>query len=720
MFQLHELNEALDEIETEPQTQSKLLKIKKAIESDYKKGLLENVDRKEVDLLKVHFERLLEDEDADLRAISVELDKYIDESDHQPYSDVVERIKEELEEGSIEIPQFEEFMKSFVDQNYPIDVFYKQYFKRSPVRTRPTEIDIFGEEISTTESESSSSSSSSSDEEEDEESKLARVRERVEQTRVEPKTAQQIEPIPEKRVQRSVRGPKVPSDQPFGLRSVVALVKESPMPKQRIPEPKPVADKVFFETMADLTKQDCEFLYKKMPWVKDIINHIYVHPIEGDFEGVVDYTRSIMHDNVEFYYPKENYYNIQCQSTKVQRGDELTVLKNNKTYKLIVAIDTNTKGIVIQNEDMLKAEIDYIRIWNQNKEEHIKELKRNEPNEEIVLLAKYDLSNTLQDAITGNVPIAYRSPHSQFIETVVHTILKNSKTGESFVRLLANIIVFLKIDLSFVNSSVFIKKLREQIYLPGTLPFLTDADKLPEIFMVKNVPENTKTFVLEKLNEERVNFVRDFFENLYIGSSTLRKPTRPILWNRQPTAQIELPDIKSICKNREQVEDENDEDIVFYTDLDEVYCFNVYKLYELFKQEQTPVNPYTRRPFSAEFIQLFLTRYASKPLVKKIERTVHVDLLSKLENLIETELTLIENTLIETEKPDIAQALKKSEEEYPQPTTKKRISRVPPTTDKACFECKKALDDKKITSIFKGKPVGFCDYACLEKNKAFK
>jgi hypothetical protein len=228
---------------------------------------------------------------------------------------------------------------------------------------------------------------------------------------------------------------------------------------------------------------------------------------------------------------------------------------------------------------------------------------------------------------------------------------------------------------------------------------------------------------LEKLEEERLRFTKSFFESLHIGSSIIRKPTKPILWNK-PTQQIELPDIKTICKNRDEIEQENDEDIVFYTDLDEVYCFNVFKLYDLFQKEEIPINPYTRRPFSDKFIQIFLTRYASKPLVKKIEHTQHTDLTSKLEHLIEKELSMLENSLIETENPDFIERYKSS---ITPTDTKKRVSHVQEkfeidnkTEPEKCMECKGSLGSDKIGSVFRNKEVAFCGYDCLEKNKAFK
>jgi hypothetical protein len=735
MLQLQELSNALDEIEVRPRSNTKLWDLRKQLEAGYRKNFLDIIDKDDVDLLKRHFAYInklnLENSfDLSLTDIFFILDSYIEKSNNEPYSQIIEGIKTDLKNKNISQEEFLKFAKKYSapDQQYPIDIFYKRFFKRSPVSSslphidtkhsetrqlpslpqidmgidneKPTLTDIFGDELNDL-------SDDSDDEEEttkveSEEEKLQRVRQRIEDKREEPTKIQIINPRAEPR------------------RGRIALVQDDePVPRPRIPEPKPVSDKIFFETMADLTKQDCEFLYKKIPWVKDIVNHIYIHPVEGNFEDIIDYENFIEHDSIKFYQPKEKYYFIQCHAHKVQEGNNLTIVKNGETYKVVVAIDTNTKGIVLQNEDMLKAEIDYVRVWNQNKNDNIKDLKRNIPNDDMLLLAKFDLSSSLQDAISGNVPIAYRSSSSPFIDTVIQTILKNANSGESFVRLLANIIVFLKINISFITSSVFIKRLREQIYLPGTLPFLTDADKLPEIFLVKNVPEDTKNFVLEKLEEERIRFTKTFFENLYIGSSMIRRPTKPTLWNK-PTQQIELPDIKTICKNRDEIENENDEDIVFYTDLDEVYCFNVFKLYDLFQKSETPINPYTRRPFTDKFIQIFLTRYASKPLVKKIEHVKHQDLTSKLEQMIELELNMLENNLIETENPAFVERFRNSlsppvnEVEKQQPEDK-----IESKTNK-CMECKKELGADKIGSVFRNKEIAFCGYDCLEKNKAFK
>ena len=175
---------------------------------------------------------------------------------------------------------------------------------------------------------------------------MQRIRSKVEEKKIAPREIQMVEPHQIKK------------------RGKVAVIRDVPIPRQKVPEPKPIADKIFYENMAEVTRKDCEFLYKKIPWVKDIVNNIYVHPIEGNFNDIIDHENFIEYNGFNFFQPKEKYYLIQCHSNKIQKGDELTIIKNNETFKLMVAIDTNTKGIILQNEDMLKAEIDYIRVWN--------------------------------------------------------------------------------------------------------------------------------------------------------------------------------------------------------------------------------------------------------------------------------------------------------------------------------------------------------------------
>lgn len=650
-----------------PEHRYDLGNLRKILEDDYKDVQFSAVDQKDQSRLSFYFTKIINKWSV-LRADDIVdiLDEYIEESDNEPNVEVVRLLKLKLKSSGIDRDDFLRFVQKFVEQKYPIDVFYKKYYDTR--RVVPSLTDLFGDEL---EDLSSSSDDDTPPVDGDD----------------------PVDTVP----------------QPVRKRMTIHLSDASP--------PKGGADKKY-QTMRDVNNQDCEFLYKKIPWVKDVVNSIYVHPIKGDFYGVVDPERFIVHDEDHYYQPLEKYYYLQCRSSKSQQGTLLTVKKDGQTYKMMVALDTAAKGVVLQNEDMLKAEIDYLLNWNDSKRAYLKTSKRDPPTDEMILLAKYNLLYSLQSAMKDSLPSAYRSIDAPFIGDVIGSMLKHSTSGLEFVRLLINVTVFLEINLSFVSCSVFVKRLREQIYLPGTVPLLTDADKLPEIFLNSNVPEDTRKFVLEKLESKRVELTDDFFVNLHLNvSMTTRKQSRPVLWNK-PVQQIELPNVKTVCKNKKDVEHEKDENLLFYADSGDVYCFNVYDLYDRFGRNEMS-NPYTGQPFSADFVRSCLSLYATTKPESRSNDESSFDLIDELEAMIDAQLTLLENRLIETFIPAPSQ----SKDENRAPSVDQKTTDKVVETHKKCAECKIVVPDDSadsVTTFFRNKEVVFCGYECLEKNKNFK
>jgi hypothetical protein len=665
---LPDLSDALDEIETAPpnNNHSRMFDIMKSLKDDRRQNMMEIVDKKEHGLLKNYLPKIRLDSTVE-DAVKV-LDKITEKSDDEVTVQIIENIVRDLRTQVIPLDVFVDFAEKFASQDYPLGVFYKQYFKRSPI-PQITADDLFGD--------------------------------------IDDMSSNGSEEYTVRRVTKPVNVAKLIDAKNTVLKKgrVVVVNRDVPIPEVVVADVHQQPDTIHYGTMKDVITQDCEFLYKKVPWVVGVVNQVYVHPVEGDFEGMLDYEKFIVHDNHRYYHPKKGYYSLQCHADKVQEGHLLTVFKDGRTYKLYVAVDTNTKGVVLQNEDMLNAEVNYLKVWNSNKKKYIENMMRNKPNEFMILYAKSNLMSAIQLAIGGNVPAVYNSyDERSFVSEVVETMVTHSDSGTAFLRLLSNLIIFLKVDISFVSGSVFAKRLKQQVYLPSTLPFLTDANKLPEIFLVQNVPDDTKNFVLKKLNELRVNFETDFCNDLYSGSTLSRVPMRPVLWNN-PAEKIKLPDLKTICKNKEDIEDEAEEDLVFYTDLDEVYCFSIYKLHDTFEKNEGAYNPYTRRPFTDEFIRIFLTRYAKAP--RKSAAIVREDLTVTLEKMIDNELTILENALITSEAPDFIELFNNS------------MVLQKPTTGVKCFECKKECGPDAVETFFRNKKITFCGYECLEKNKSF-
>lgn len=622
------------------------------------------------------------------------LDEYIEDTDIEPHAEFVQRLKTAFVSGAVDPEEFLNFLQLFVGQKYPIDAFYKRY--RSTL-ARPPAFDLFGDEPEDLTS--------------DEENANLLQRRRLDAgvnvvprrslLLVDDEPVEQIG-IPGEFMRRTAREQ--------GLSERLGLSE-----RQRRRVLKGRAGEKTCKIMAGLDHVDCEFLHKKIPWVKDVVNQIYVYPVKGNFADVIDLENFIVYKEDRYYQPKKKYYYLQCDSVKTQKGKVLTVKKDGQIYKMMVALDTASKGVILQNEDMLKAEVDYLLNWKSAKARFLKISDTEKPGPEMIASAKSALMVSLRVALRDNVPVAYRSAGGPFIVEVIDTMLKHSETGKDFVRMLVNLTVFLEINLSFVSCSVFVKRLRQQIYLPGTLPFLTDADKLPEIFLNRDVPDNTIKLVLEKLEAKRANMTSEFKKMVhYYLHTSLQSISKSVRWSNDygvVVQRVELPDIKTMCKNKDDFKDESDQNMLYYVESDDVYCFNVYDLYPRLSRGQTD-NPYTKQPFSPEFIQSCLKLYATLKPMANFKNRPRLDIVEELEMLIDEQLTLLENRLIETFAP--------MNTGVPEAGL---TTGVPEAGDaQKCSECKNKIeiDHEKIRTFFRNKEVVFCGYECLEKNKNFK
>ena len=133
MLQMQELSEALDEIESEPSKNTKLSKLRQSLEEDYKKRLLEHVDKDDTNLLKNYFNKLLNLDNLTTTNVTTELTNYMEDSDNEPNTNLIKNIMDEVTSKKISIDDFSNFMEGFLNQNFPIDIFYKNYYKKRPL-----------------------------------------------------------------------------------------------------------------------------------------------------------------------------------------------------------------------------------------------------------------------------------------------------------------------------------------------------------------------------------------------------------------------------------------------------------------------------------------------------------------------------------------------------------------------------------------------------------
>jgi hypothetical protein len=98
----------------------KVLKIKKILE----RARFLNVDQDDMTLLKNSFEKILEKRDTPLEDVLAILTEYINLSKNAAYSDMIRHLQFELEDGIIPLIEFKDLAMFFVDQQYPVDIFF--------------------------------------------------------------------------------------------------------------------------------------------------------------------------------------------------------------------------------------------------------------------------------------------------------------------------------------------------------------------------------------------------------------------------------------------------------------------------------------------------------------------------------------------------------------------------------------------------------------------
>jgi hypothetical protein len=473
----------------------------------------------------------------------------------------------------------------------------------------------------------------------------------------------------------------------------------------------------------------CLQFYKIFPWVKDQVRDVFVAPISANFDDTF-FIRSDFYEHVssyggfaltsdeveKFYRPKEKYFQLQCYGTNKHYDDTdpniIRVTWKEQEYLFMIGILTENRGFLIQNTDILTAEEDYIDNWLGKSEKRREELLESNyvPSD-----AKAVARNEILSALSSVVPKADLLYTNRILSNIVDKMVDLSSNTNDFFLRVADLIVFINPNISFV-SSIFAKRLAKMQYKPEILPLLTPKEKLPEIFADIRIPEatidqvnNTLHFQMERVFENLVNIT------VMYNVIPTRKQTRPFQMGgtgagriraegRDDKIIIGLPEWKNACVNADEVRNIPDEELIFYAhpqssareELNtDVFCFPINDLLDKFSREDVH-NQYTGKDFSDAFVRRFLSVY-SKPI--QTERVVEVErgddepvVEGSLIKLIKAELMRIENNLIEPE--------------YFQETELK------------CFGCKKVIaPGEDISSIYKSKKVSFCNMQCFEDKK---
>jgi hypothetical protein len=441
----------------------------------------------------------------------------------------------------------------------------------------------------------------------------------------------------------------------------------------------------------------CLTFYKLYPWIPNInIRDVFIRPIKNIDESFYIQSDTYNHNGQIFYRPKEKYYMLQCYGInkhyKAQNANIEYITWNNVEYQVEIGI-VSKDNFFTQNQDILKLEQHFIDNWL-GKYDNIKQkiIDNLDIGNELFSTVTYMIKNSLM-TILHNFDKYFSD---RVISSMMNAFKNKSVTSKKFIRDTGFFLTFLQKNKYVIELPIFWKRLDLGMYKPEIFPFLTEKDMLPEIF--DNTPQISGETVIEiskDLNEQQQIIENNIVTNT-INFNII--PTRKYREHIEPANKIVigLPSWKSLCFNSDDVANVDDEKLIFYTETkgpnkNNPFCFVIQELVKNFSQGNI-VNPYSGLNFSNDFVQKILATYSIQNInfaTDNDNTPTPIPPTPWLINLVLQELTKLENKFI----PEYFEMISKKQK---------------------CSVCKNNIENNKINSLYKGKPIAFCSIDCFE------
>lgn len=375
--------------------------------------------------------------------------------------------------------------------------------------------------------------------------------------------------------------------------------------------------------------------YRMLPWFKEKVNDIYINPLNENAKNLVIFQDSVKDSEGTIYYrPNKKYFELQIRATGRNQINEIhTIFYDKHEFKMKIGIITD-QGLFQQNEDIFKAQVDFIKHWNGKNRD-----------EEVQIILKSSVSKT--EPICNFVFNFFKNigfTDQKYIQQLLQIYQKHfGNEGKSFIDNLIDLLIYLKPKLSLVQNTNFIKRFKKLYYKPEIVPFLSEHEKLEEIFNDKFSPPETKQQVSEILFKQKVEMTKEWINMLLVNETVGFKRINTVKPNQSKPKYVDLPSWKKVCKNYTELIDKQDEDLVYVQEGKDIYGFTITDMFELI-EEKDCANPYTKVIFPKDFVTRFLDTYykPKKPPQKMDIVEGSITTVNALSILLEEQLCLLE------------------------------------------------------------------------------
>lgn len=382
----------------------------------------------------------------------------------------------------------------------------------------------------------------------------------------------------------------------------------------------PVPSKYFGNFKQDNFYSDIKNFFLKVPWFKEKVNDIYIKPMNENSRQLVILSNFIKNNQGEVYFKTNKFY-FEAQvhaSKRYQYGNVHRFVYKNMEYDMIIGIVTSY-GIVDQTEEIFTAQLQFINNWNSKKSQEIEDICNSEVN--VSTFSFYIIS------FFNNI-LEFRE--EKYIKRIIEVYYTHFKNGKLFMTNVLDLLVYLNPKISLIRIPIFTSRFKKMYYKPEILPFLNESEKLSEIYD-NSTPYETLVTVNRTLYSQKEQMFEEWVNSLLIEKTLDFKRNKVKINAIKKVKFVNLPQWKNACKNYINIQNIEDEDLVFVRDNNDVYGFSIQEMFDIIEHKDC-FNPYTKTLISKEFISRFLDTYY-KPQSKSLPNELDTNLASEFGKL---------------------------------------------------------------------------------------
>ena len=367
-----------------------------------------------------------------------------------------------------------------------------------------------------------------------------------------------------------------------------------------------------FGDNADETR--CLQEYRKLSWLKLGTLNTGIYITSKNIDDLLPYiieNKVLDYKGEKWFAVGKQFFYFVCSPDSMfrkQTGDIMTVINyEGKKLYIKVGFKPKNKEFFIQNEEIFASEKRYYAVKQLSVKQSIVELGAENINNQILSISKQRLSSELRK-IEPNIK-DYGSEDkydTEYINEAINTIEKKSTNINDFLNKLGELIIYLKND----KAQILKERIRQNYYIPSILVDLSAEEKFPEA-NIDQIPLYKRKIVTDSLRYDLKEYVFDTLEQYYYTKSGKRRYTKSS--KSHITKDIETYPLEDRCVNYKEMINIPEYKVEYYEDPDDflVYCLSVDNIIEQLKNNTLPVNPYTQKQLSNDFIVRFTNIYVN-------------------------------------------------------------------------------------------------------------